>query len=70
MAAIPTECAENQSSKYKNTHYVRDCNHTIHLSVFRLITPHAQRERGKVIGRGVHIYIYIYIYMSVVEKNI
>ena len=23
--------------------------------------PHAQRERGKVIGRGVHIYIYIYI---------
>ena len=21
-----------------------------------LITPHAQRERGKVIGRGVHIY--------------
>ena len=35
-----------------------------------LITPHAQRERGKVIGRGVHIYIYIYIYMSVVEKKI
>ena len=26
-----------------------------------LFTPHAQRERGKVIGRGVHIYIYIYI---------
>ena len=24
-----------------------------------LFTPHAQRERGKVIGRGVHIYIYI-----------
>ena len=22
-----------------------------------IITPHAQRERGKVIGRGVHIYI-------------
>ena len=33
-----------------------------------LVTPHAQRERGKVIDRGVHIYIYIY--MSVVEKNI
>ena len=31
-----------------------------------IFTPHAQRERGKVIGRGVHIYIY----MSVVEKNI
>ena len=28
---------------------------------YSLITPHAQRERGKVIGRGVHIYIYIYI---------
>ena len=25
------------------------------------ITPHAQRERGKVIDHGVHIYIYIYI---------
>ena len=22
-----------------------------------VVTPHAQRERGKVIGRGVHIYI-------------
>ena len=32
-----------------------------------LVTPHAQRERGKVIDRGVHIYIYIY--MSVVEKK-
>ena len=26
-------------------------------SIGRIITPHAQRERGKVIGRGVHIYI-------------
>ena len=33
-------------------------------STDNIITPHAQRERGKVIGRGVH-----YIYMSVVEKN-
>ena len=24
-----------------------------------IITPHAQRERGKVIDRGVHIYIYV-----------
>ena len=30
-----------------------------------LITPHAQRERGKVIGRGVHIYIYMYIYIYI-----
>ena len=25
-----------------------------------IITPHAQRERGKVIGHGVHIYIAYY----------
>ena len=25
-------------------------------TVFFVITPHAQRERGKVIDRGVHIY--------------
>ena len=28
------------------------------VSVY-IITLHAQREQGKVIGRGVHIYIYI-----------
>ena len=28
---------------------------------YPFITPHAQRERGKVIDRGVHIYIYIYV---------
>ena len=34
----------------------------MHSSLSELIiTPHAQRERGKVIGRGVHIYIYIYV---------
>ena len=31
-----------------------------------VITPHAQRERGKVIGCGVHMYIYIFVD----EKNI
>ena len=30
-------------------------------------TPHAQRERGKVIGRGVHI---IYIYVCGQKKNL
>ena len=37
-----------------------------------IITPHAQRERGKVIGRGVHIciYIYIYIYICLWSKKI
>ena len=31
------------------------------VMVRKVFTPHAQRERGKVIGRGVHIYIYIYV---------
>ena len=35
--------------------------------ILGIFTPHAQRERGKVIDRGVHIYIYIY--MSVVGKK-
>ena len=41
------------------------CLHQLVLHRY-IFTPHAQRERGKVIGRGVHIYIY----MSVVEKKI
>ena len=28
------------------------------LTVLIVVTPHAQRERGKVIGRGVHIHTY------------
>ena len=43
-------------------------NFAINMQLLYFITPHAQRERGKVIDRGVHIYIYIY--MSVVEKKI
>ena len=27
------------------------------IKVMNIITPHAQRERGKVIDRGVHIYV-------------
>ena len=38
-----------------------------HKNIFFPVTPHAQRERGKVIDRGVHIYIYIF--MSVVKKK-
>ena len=34
---------------------------TTHNLCTPVVTPHAQRERGKVIGRGVHIYIYIYV---------
>ena len=40
----------------------------MHQSSRAIFTPHVQRERGKVIGRGVHI-LYIYIYMSVVEEK-
>ena len=32
-------------------------NLTINMQLLYFITPHAQRERGKVIDRGVHIYI-------------
>ena len=39
-------------------------NFSSFFGCFVVVTPHAQRERGKVIDRGVHIY------MSVVEKNI
>ena len=40
--------------------YMNDCleNYVVRVLHMRgLFTPHAQRERGKVIGRGVHIYI-------------
>ena len=36
---------------------------------FVLITPHAQRKRGKVIDCGVHIYIYIYICIYVCGRK-
>ena len=31
-------------------------NASLPVSFILVITPHAQRERGKVIDRGVHIY--------------
>ena len=40
------------------------------IELLLLVTPHAQRERGKVISRGVHIYIYIYIYVCGRKKNL
>ena len=40
------------------------------LLMFFVITPHAQRERGKVIGRGVHIYIlYICLWMKKIFES-
>ena len=41
----------------------------MHMKHHYIITLHAQRERGKVIGRGVHIYIYIYIYIYVCGRK-
>ena len=37
-------------------HTVRSHEHCVQDSV--VVTPHAQRERGKVIDRGVHIYMF------------
>ena len=47
---------------YRYTNIGREIEHSDLLYVYLetagfLVTPHAQRERGKVIGRGVHIYI-------------
>ena len=33
-------------------------NLTINMQLVYFIIPHAQRERGKMIGRGVHIYLW------------
>ena len=33
----------------------------IFITLLMLVTPHVLRERGKVIGRGVHVY-YIYLW--------
>ena len=52
-------------SYWSNVHIVNGCPAA---SDNLFITPHAQRERGKVIGCGVHIYIYIYMFVD--EKNI
>ena len=37
--------------------------------IVMVITPHAQRERGKVIGRGVHIYIYICLWSKKIFES-
>ena len=35
-----------------------------------LVTPHSQRERGKVIGVGVHIIIYIYFFYFFIWRKV
>ena len=39
------------------------------LIVVAVVTPHAQRERGKVISRGVHIYIYICLWSKKIFES-
>ena len=45
---------------FANNHHLKKMHHlqnkflTLHIN---FITPHVQRERGKVIDRGVHIYV-------------
>ena len=38
------------------------------ISIF--ITPHAQRERGKVIGLGVLVYIYVFVVKKYLNCNL
>ena len=57
---------ENNSSR-------KLCEESGHVKFLRrslpLITPHAQRERGKVIGCGVHIYIYICLWTKKIFES-
>ena len=39
-----------------------------YLEYVAVITPHSQRERGKVIGVGVHVY-YMFLYVCLWPKN-
>ena len=79
------KCSELVNNDAKSMHCIIEYGSTLYVGLaraishgllyyspasVRLVTPHAQCERGKVIDHGVHIYIYIYIYMSVDEKNI
>ena len=52
------------------SHYTNAMKQTQTVELFRLIiTPHAQRERGKVIGCDVHIYIYICLWMKKIFES-
>ena len=46
-------------NRYTFSPFLLTCMPASALKGCAIFTPHAQRERGKVIGRGVHIYIYI-----------
>ena len=49
----------NQSTVRKNNLSEQKAGSKVGLVAYHIVTPHAQRERGKVIDCGVHIYIYI-----------
>ena len=51
--------------KYKDAHYVGIA--VIHFIIF---TPHAQRERGKVIGIGVHIIMFICLWEKKLNRTL
>ena len=55
--------------RYPALFYFECISHCSPMSVrkVRVVTPHAQRERGKVIDRGVHI---IYICVCGRKKNL
>ena len=38
-------------------------------STDKIITPHAQCERGKVIDRGIHIYIYVCLWTKKIFES-
>ena len=35
---------------------------------WKIVTPHAQHERGKVIGVGVHICVYMFVDQKIIES--
>ena len=42
-----------------NYYHTKLMDKSMCITVSFVFTPHAQRERGKVIDRGVHMYIYM-----------
>ena len=60
---------EQEATQQNIICYLR-CVNSLFVDITNIFTPHAQRERGKVIGRGVHIYIYIYICVCGRKKNL
>ena len=58
---FPFHMFMNSTSKIHFTYFTGFRKFKLLCTTLEIITPHAQRERGKVIDRGVHIGIYIYV---------